>query len=191
MRLFPGLAILTLGGVLLAAGLAPVVGGLWGQRQADARWQQIVARPPQAAETPAGGLPADVFRPVDGLDFRLTVPSLGYSEVVREGVGLDVLALGPGHYPKTAWPGQPGNVGVAAHNVYWLRFTELRPGDELRLEARYGGFRYRVTGSRVVAPADSWVLAPVPDRQLTLTTCWPVWAGQFATQRLAIFAASA
>lgn len=174
---------------LLVAGLAPIVGGLWGQRQADQRWRQITAHtavPP--VPPPPGTLSPDLFRPIDGLDFRLVVPVLGYSEVVREGIGLDVLSLGPGHYPRTAWPGQPGNVGVAAHNVYWLRFVDLRPGDEVRLEAPYGGFSYRVTGSRVVSPADAWVLDPAPDRQLTLTTCWPVWAGEFATRRLAVFA---
>lgn len=182
--------VLIAGLVLLACGLAPVLGGFWGQRQADQRWKQVIASSPPSLRPEQTPTP-DLVQPVDGLDFRLTVPRLGYSEVVREGVGLDVLALGPGHYPRTAWPGQPGNVGVAAHNVYWLRFVELTPDDELRLETRYGDFRYRVTGTRIVSPSDGWVLEPTPDRQLTLTTCWPVWAGQFATQRLAIFAGSA
>ena len=148
----------------------------------------MASTPPSAQRQPSPW--PDLARPVDGLDFRLTVPRVGYSAVVREGVGLDVLALGPGHYPRTAWPGQAGNVGVAAHNAYWLRFVELKPGDQLELQTRYGAFRYGVTDSRVVSPADGWVLEPAPDRQLTLTTCWPVWAGQFATQRLAIFAAA-
>ena len=81
----------------------------------------------------------------------------------------------------------PGTVGIAAHNVYWIDFGELRPGDGLAVETRYGAFRYRVTGARVVAASDRTVLAPEDGRQVTLTTCWPLWAGQFATQRLAIF----
>jgi hypothetical protein len=56
------------------------------------------------------------------------------------------------------------------------------------LEARYGLFRYRITGSQVVSLREGWILDPAPDRQLTLTTSSPDWAGQFTTRRLAIFA---
>ena len=170
---------------MLATALAPVVGGAWGQRQAQIRWAEIArAAPAGGGEASAG----DLLRPVDGLDFKLVVPRLGYSEVVREGVGLEVLSVGPGHYPESAWPGQRGDVGLAAHNVYWLRFGELVAGDSIVLETRYGPFRYRVTGSRIVSPGDTWVLRPEGGRQLTLTTCWPLWAGEFAIRRLAVFA---
>jgi len=133
--------------------------------------------------------PAGLARPVDGVDFRLRVPRLGYQAVVREGVAPDVLFGGPGHYPDTSWPGQPGNVGVAAHNVYWLRFDQLTRGDVILVDTRYGAFRYRVTRTTVAGASDRSVLAPAPDRRLTLTTCWPLWAGELAPARLAIFAA--
>ena len=78
---------------------------------------------------------------------------------------------------------------MAAHNVYWLRFDQLRPGDDVALDTRYGTFHYRVTGTRVVSPADRSVLAAIPGRpRLVLTTCWPLWAGQLAPDRLAVFA---
>jgi sortase A len=128
------------------------------------------------------------MRPLDGIDFSLRVPRLGYRAVVREGVTEDVLFAGPGRYPDTSWPGQPGNVGVAAHNVYWLRFDQLRAGDDLAVDTRYGTFHYRVTSVQVVSAGDRSVLAPVPGRHLTLTTCWPLWAGQLAPLRLAVFA---
>jgi LPXTG-site transpeptidase (sortase) family protein len=154
------------------------------ERSDEARWAQLIAGGQRAGDAAA------LARPVDGIDFRLQVPKLGYTAIVREGVGLDVLASGPGHYPSTGWPGQPANVGVAAHNVNWIQFSELRPGDDLVLETRYGTFRYRMTGSQIVTPDDTTVLRSQPDRQLTLTTCWPLWAGQFATRRLAVFASS-
>jgi sortase A len=181
-----GWILILAGCAMLAVALAPVVGGAIAQRQAQVRWAAELARtaPAGGAEAGRGGL----RRPVDGLDFKLSVPRASYSEVVREGVGLDVLAVGPGHYPQSAWPGQRGTVGLAAHNVYWLRLGDLVAGDLIVLDTRYGSFRYRVTGTRVVSPADTWVLRPEPDRQLTLTTCWPLWAGEFATRRLAIFA---
>ena len=177
--------------VLMGAGLVMVLYWAFGfaaatlrERGDEARWAQLVAGG-------RSGDPAALARPVEGMDFRLQVPRLGYTAIVREGVGLEVLATGPGHYPSSAWPGRPGNVGVAAHNVNWIQFGDLKPGDSLVLETRYGTFHYRVTGKRVVTPQDTSVLRPETDRQLTLTTCWPLWAGQFATSRLAVFASSA
>jgi sortase A len=162
--------------------------GEWRQSDAETHWEQFSDRgtPEWPGQVPP---PPGMTRPVDGVDFRLRVPRLGYRAVVREGVSDQVLFGGPGHYPDTPWPGQLGTVGVAAHNVYWLRFDQLRPGDELALDTRYGTFQYRVTGTRVVSADDRSVLTPVPGRRLTLTTCWPLWAGQLASLRMAVFAA--
>jgi sortase A len=182
-----------IGLLLIAAGLVMVlywasdfVAAALRQRGDQARWEQLLA-----SGGDQHGSPGTLAHPVDGIDFRLQVPRLGYSAIVREGVGLDVLATGPGHYPSTGWPGQSGNVGVAAHNVYWIQFSELRPGDSLVLQTRYGTFRYQMSASQIVTPDDTSVLQARQDRQLTLTTCWPLWAGQFANRRLVIFARSA
>jgi sortase A len=127
-------------------------------------------------------------RPVNGIDFAIKIPRLGYYAAVKEGVGSGVLYSGPGHYPTTMWPGEPGTVGVAAHNVYWINFPQLSRGDEIDIETRYGIYRYRVTGSQIVNPDDRSVLIPDSDGyHLTLTTCWPLWAGAFATKRYVIF----
>jgi LPXTG-site transpeptidase (sortase) family protein len=126
--------------------------------------------------------------PVNGIDFAIRVPRLGYFAAVREGIDSGSLYSGPGHYPTTVWPGSVGMVGVAAHNVYWINFPQLQRGDEIDLETRYGVYRYRVTGSRIVNPDDRTVLLPDSSgSHLTLTTCWPLWAGAFATQRYVIF----
>ena len=78
---------------------------------------------------------------------------------------------------------------MAAHNVYWINFPLLKVNDEIDIETRYGKFKYRVTGSRVVNPNDrTAVVAHAPGYHLVLTTCWPLWAGAFATQRYVIFA---
>jgi sortase A len=176
--------------VLIGYWLAGVSMASWSQHGDAGRWRQVTAAappPPAGAISPAVHRMA-LMRPVDGMDFELVVPKLGYSAVVHEGVGAGVLATAPGHYPQTAWPGEPGNIGVAGHNIFWIRFGDLRSGDEVDLNTRYGKYGYRVSGVQIVSPADTGVLAPAPDRQLTLTTCWPLWAGQFATRRLVIFA---
>lgn len=182
-RLF-GLVLVGVGLVLVLYWASDFFLAGWRQHEDEARWVQLIA----GAQGHTSG---ELAQPVDGIDFKLTVPKLGYSAVVREGVGLDVLASGPGHYPTSAWPGQPGNVAVAAHNAYWIHFDQLHAGDEVVVETRYGSFRYRMTGSRIVNPDDTSVLTSQPHPQLTLTTCWPLWAGQFARQRLAIFASAA
>lgn len=126
--------------------------------------------------------------PVNGIDFAIRVPKLGYFAAVKEGITSSVLYASPGHYPDTVWPGNPGTVGVAAHNVYWINFPRLQTGDEIDLETRYGTFKYHVTGDVIVNPNNRTVLVPnEAGYHLTLTTCWPLWAGAFATQRYVIF----
>jgi sortase A len=178
--------IFIVAGALLLGGFFGDVGfGLFHQQQLDRNWRQTIsAHPPPAQPQDPVQTPA----PSDGVDFAVRVPKLGYYAAVEEGVGADVLIKGPGHYPTTPWPGQPGNVGVAAHNTYWIKFGDLGPGDEIDLETRYGTYKYVVSGTKIVPADDRTVLAPTPGKQLTLTTCWPLWAGAFAQQRLAIFA---
>ena len=122
--------------------------------------------------------------PTDGVSFEIRVPAVGYSALVRQGVSLNVLDGGPGHYPGTPWPGQVGNVGVAGHNTFWLSFNRLKTGDRVEIRTQHGLFVYEITGSKVVAPNDRTVLAPTLDSRLTLTTCYPLWAGILATKRL-------
>src|SRR5713226_1772195 len=42
--------------------------------------------------------------PVNGVDFAIRVPRLGYVAAVKEGVSSSVLYASPGHYPQTVWP---------------------------------------------------------------------------------------
>jgi sortase A len=154
------------------------------QHRLDQQWQSQVHPP----NVPPAVVAPDLKHPVNGVDFAISIPKLHYFAAVKEGVGTGVLYDGPGHYPQTPWPGDAGMVGVAAHNVYWIDFPKLVPGDEVDLQTRYGTYRYHVTGSRIVDPNDRSVLVPEAlGFHLTLTTCWPLWAGAFATQRYVIF----
>ena len=177
--------VLMVAGLLVLIGfMADIAAGLWQARQLDDSFRRQVPAP---AAAPATGAAVQA-QPVDGVDFAIRVPKLGYFAAVAEGVDSHTLAGGPGHYPGMAWPGQPGNVGVAAHNVYWIHFDELQPGDQVELETRWGTYTYAVTGKRIVWPEDRSILVSSGPPRLTLTTCWPLWAGAFATQRLVIFA---
>jgi sortase A len=174
------------------------VGGMWmgvnEQQRMNQRWQaEMRAHPPAPQEVPSAApvvpkIDPALKQPRDGIDFAIRVPKLNYFAAVREGVDTGVLYSSPGHYPSTVWPGDPGMVAIAAHNVYWINFPQLTNGDEVEIETRYGLFRYRVTGSQVVNPDNRTILVPDADGyHLTLTTCWPLWAGAFAKQRYVIF----
>ena len=162
--------------------------GMWNgfseQQHLNKEWQQLITTHTVGPKT----VDPSLQRPVHGIDFAIRIPRLSYYAAVKEGVDTGVLYSGPGHYPTTMWPGQQGTVGVAAHNVYWINFPQLTHGDEVDLETRYGTYRYHVTGSAIVNPDNRNVLVPdSPGYHLTLTTCWPLWAGAFATKRYVIF----
>jgi sortase A len=161
--------------------------GMWNgvseQNHLNQVWQYQAGPPVSAPPV----IDPSLKRPFKGIDFAIRIPKLNYFSAVKEGIGSGVLYSGPGHYPATRWPGDPGTVGVAAHNVYWINFPKLHPGDEIDLETRYGLYRYRVTDTEIVNPDNRTALvADANGYFLTLTTCWPVWAGAFATQRYII-----
>jgi sortase A len=163
------------------------------QQRLNYQWRaEMRANPPAQLETSdppkVPAIDPALKQPKDGIDFAIRIPKLNYFAAVREGVTDGVLYSGPGRYPSMVWPGEQGMVGVAAHNVYWINFPQLGTGDEVDIETRYGLYRYQVTGSQVVNPDNRTILVPDADGyHLTLTTCWPLWAGAFATQRYIIF----
>lgn len=179
---------------LLAASLAPMLGlGPETSTVTEPMRGGYVSAPLSNGPSSIAGdvnaaVPAILDRPVDGVAFTLRVPCIGYAATVYEGVDAKTLLRGPGHYPSTAWPGHPGNVGIAAHNVYWLSFSRLKGGDRLEVQTRRGQFLYEITRIAVTEPTDRSVLAPTSQRTVTLTTCFPLWAGAYATRRLVFVA---
>ncbi len=93
----------------------------------------------------------------------------GGAQVVVEGVSVEDLKKGPGHYPGTALPGAVGNFVVSGHRTTYgapfNRVDELRVGDPIVVETRDTWFTYRVTGLQVVAPSAIEVTWPVPGKR--------------------------
>ena len=105
---------------------------------------------------------------------RLEIPRLNVSAIVRAGSDSRTLQLAIGHIGGTALPGEPGNVGLAAHrDTFFRRLGEIRVDDQVRFVTRDGTFTYRVEGTRIVNPRDVWVLDQTDDPALTLITCYP------------------
>jgi sortase A len=118
---------------------------------------------------------------------RIEIPRLGVNAVVRAGSDARTLRLAVGHIPGTAWPGDSGNSGLAAHrDTFFRRLGDIRPGDEVRVVTPDGIFRYEVSGTKVVKPSDVWVLDPTELPVLTLVTCYPFTFVGSAPQRFIV-----
>jgi sortase A len=126
---------------------------------------------------------------------RIGIPKIGVDQYVVEGVNVDDLRKGPGHYPSTQLPGHEGNSAIAGHRTtYGAPFgdlDQLAAGDDIRVITVQGDFHYKVTELRVVDPSQIEVLDPTPDTtrpgpnlsRLTLTTCNPKYS---AAERLIV-----
>jgi LPXTG-site transpeptidase (sortase) family protein len=121
---------------------------------------------------------------------RIRIPAVGVDRYFVEGVGEAQLQQGPGRYPGSGLPGQPGNLAIAGHRTtYGAPFFELdhvRVGDKVTIDVPQGRAIYTVSQPPfAVSPYDTTVLANFGDSRLTLTTCNPPF---FATTRLIVVA---
>nr|WP_245714723.1 class E sortase [Micromonospora inyonensis] len=144
----------------------------WGP-QGDPTVAPSATPSPRTTPAPVNG------KPIAGLH----IPSLDKNWIVVEGVTQKDIRYAPGHYPKSAMPGELGNFSVAGHRnraTFW-RLDELDDGDAIVVETKEKWYVYRVSQTRIVKPSQVEVVAPVPGRpgakptrrMLTLTTCNP------------------
>ena len=200
-----GLALITLGVMILLF----VLYQLFGTGLAEAHNQTPLAQQFNAAVsaaqagTPGSDNPAlgsgaaatsgqgEPSVPPGGAIDHLVIPRIGVNKFVVEGVQLDDLMKGPGHYPGTVFPGEAGNAAIAGHRTTYgapfFDLNELSVGDPIYVTDRAGRtFVYQVSRPpQVVSPDDVSVLDPTPFAQLTLTTCNPRFE---ATSRLVVVA---
>ncbi|MGO1560774.1 MAG: class E sortase [Actinomycetaceae bacterium] len=197
-------AVGVIGELLLTAGVVVglyIVWQLWWtdlqgfQRQDDAvaAITEAFAGPSEDVGDPRTDEPPD-FAAVDATlpDGMVAIgtihfPTWGGAELpLLEGVTPDVMDFGAvGHYPSTVMPGEVGNFAAAGHRQTHGsplgRIARLEEGDPVVVETANAYFVYRVTGSEIVLPTETDVLAPVPrnrgaeptERLMTLTTCHP------------------
>lgn len=118
---------------------------------------------------------------------KMDIPAINYSAIVLEGTSDHVLANGPGHYTGTAYPGEPNTMIISGHNTFMLSLPELKRGDQVIFTDPDGRFTYEIDSSRIVDPSDLKAVGLNGKPSLELTTCWPIWAGAFATQRLVFY----
>lgn len=117
----------------------------------------------------------------------IEIPRLGVSAPIATGDDEDTLARAVGHIPGTAYPGEPGNVGLAAHrDGYFRPLEDIKLNDEILIKTMEGTHRYRVLWKQVVEPTEVPVLYPTDKPSLTLVTCYPFRYVGPAPQRLIV-----
>jgi sortase A len=136
--------------------------------------------------------PARVIRrqPLEGDAIaRIEIPAIGVSEYVVEGTDTGDLRKGPGHYPETPLPGDPGTSAIAGHRTTYgapfRNIDDLGRGQVIRVDMPDGRFVYRVEQTKIVDDQDLSVLDPVGHRRLMLSACHPLYS---AAERVIVFA---
>jgi sortase A len=158
-------------------GFAIVDGWIFEQRESRALERLLSAtsrpRPPAIAAT--------------GLIGRIQIPRLSVSAIVFEGISGTTLRRAVGHIPGTAFPGQPGNVGISGHRDTFFRpLRNIRRNDIITLTTLLGEYRYRVVSIKIVRPKDVAVLKPSGKEILTLVTCYPFYLVGAAPDRFIV-----
>ncbi len=178
---------------------------LWGTGISTGNQQERLATSFEQIPEITSSTPPENFRPEPGDPvFRLEIPAIDVDHIVVEGVGVEELKLGPGHYPScregfepplcfkdegASWPGQEGQVVVSGHRTtygapFW-DLDKLEKGDKITVTTKWGTFEYRVTSEKVVDDQAGVPLSASGRSELLLTTCNPKFS---ADQRYLVWA---
>jgi sortase A len=126
--------------------------------------------------TPAPAPPEGATEALQAIG-EITIARLGIDDTLYEGVTLDTLDHGPGHWPGTAMPGAPGNVVVAGHRVSHSKpfryIDRLSAGDEVVFTVDGRRSVYLVTGHEIVTPDRVDIVNPTETATATLFACEP------------------
>ena len=169
-------------------------------REFDQQVAEVATTPTTTAPGAPVTAPADLPVPAlgDALG-RITIRSIGSDFLFVQGVDLKWLRDGPGHFPQTPLPGQPGNAAIAGHRTTYQapfnRLDELAPGDTITITTLQGTFTYSVdrhedekgavSGHVIVGPDDVSILEQGVGNRLTLMACHPKYS---AAQRIVVTA---
>jgi len=157
-------------------------------------------RSARSFDNPATGAGVPVIKSASNVPVAsLEVPKMELRTPLFEGVHQKVIDRGPGHWPGTPLPGQPGNSVIsghrATHGAEFADLDDLRPGDPIRV--RIGGqdrsITFRVQKTSIVLEekyVDFVTRQPSSPRArvLTLFACDPVYD---STHRIVVRAVAA
>jgi sortase A len=138
------------------------------------------ASPPAPVDLPIPeGAPVDPRAPTpEVVHGTVSLPTIGVTQPLGEGVTLTAIDRGPSHWPGTAMPGQVGNVVVAGHRVThsrpFLDLDRLAVGDPLVFTMNDGTtWTYALTGIEIVGPDAMHIVDQTSEHTATLFACHP------------------
>ncbi|HET7490134.1 MAG TPA: class E sortase [Acidimicrobiales bacterium] len=113
----------------------------------------------------------------------IEIPKIGLVHPVFEGITLNTIDRGPGHWPGTAMPGQPGNAVFAGHRVThthpFLNIDQLVAGDQVIFTINGVRSVYVMTSSEVVTPKNLSIVNQTPTPTATIFGCHPPHSAKF------------
>jgi sortase A len=133
--------------------------------------------------------PGDPYAPTPRVKVAtLSIPRIGLTVDLLDGVTLTVIDQATGHWPGTPAPGGLGNLVVAGHRTVkqhpFNRLGELRPGDPVIFDAADGHrYTYQVRGTIIVPASSIGIISQSDAHTATLFACHPL--GQSA-QRIVV-----
>lgn len=127
----------------------------------------------------------------------LRVPAWGESYRLPIIQGTDETTLdmmGAGHFPDTAWAGEPGNASFAGHATYTdlAGIHDLKVGDQIIVEGFTHWWVYEVNADPyITSESNTGVVGPNAagdPHGLSLTSCWPVLVSTHTPDRQIVHA---
>lgn len=110
----------------------------------------------------------------------IDIPAIKLRSPIIEGVALENLAVGIGHFPGTAGIGKKGNSVYAGHRSYTFgdffnRLDELKIGNTIYMQNMKSKYEYRIFDKFIILPDDFSVLENSNETIITLITCHPLY----------------
>jgi sortase A len=106
----------------------------------------------------------------------MTIDKLDIQVPVYDGADDFNLNRGVARIKGTARVDAEGNLGIAGHRDGFFRgLKDIAMGDQIELQTARGIAVYTVSSITIVEPSDVSVLAPTPERTITLVTCYPFY----------------
>ena len=152
--------------------------------------------PGEAGDIPAHLLPAinayqppPIPTPSAEQARRIQIPAIDVDSPIVQGDTWEQLKKGAGQHIGSTLPGQNGNLVLSAHNdifgEIFRHLDKLAPGDEIIVSTERQSYTYVVRKIQVVAPTETWVMAPTDHASATLISCYPY---RVNNKRIIIFA---
>jgi LPXTG-site transpeptidase (sortase) family protein len=108
----------------------------------------------------------------------LSIPAIGITTPVNEGIDIAGLDASAGHWPGSALPGKGGNMAVFGHRTSHTHpfrdLDRLSNGDEIVVESNGLTYRYRVTKTIITGATDAETIGQwTSGATLSLVACHP------------------